>query len=293
MEHELLLEAGWVAQRGKSPRNNQTNFRFPFPGWLLPLPYTFICFIGLILPFQQFPKFDEADARELKRREVDNLYICIITRGSNKEAVYRSYNAMLHLEQVHPSVRVHVVTDEPYYYPDINCWSCPKSFSTGNSKYKARALEWYRRQLKLTENDWILHLDEESVIDVYGVRRVLEFIWYTDYQFGQGPIFYNQYRFWKNWVFTVADAIRVGDDLSRFQLQYTYLHRPIFGAHGSFLLTNGEVENQVTWDLGSLTEDFEFALQAWHRGFRCGSVPAIVREQSPQGLMDFLKQRRR
>lgn len=68
---------------------------------------------------------------------------------------------MLHLEDVHPSVRVHVLTDEPYNYPDINCWSCPKNFTSGKSKYKARALEWYRQTLKLTERDWILHLDEE------------------------------------------------------------------------------------------------------------------------------------
>ena len=43
----------------------------------------------------------------------------------------------------------------------------------------------------------------------------------------------------QQWFFTVADAIRVSDDLARFHLQYTYFHRPIFGAHGSFLLTNG------------------------------------------------------
>jgi hypothetical protein len=67
----------------------------------------------------------------------------------------------------------------------------------------------------------------------------------------------------------VADAIRVGDDLSRFQLQYTYFHRPIFGAHGSFLLMNGDVENAVTWDLGSLTEDYEFATLAWQKGRVC------------------------
>jgi hypothetical protein len=239
------------------------------------------------------PKYDEIDERELKQREVDNLYICIVTRGCNKEAVYRSYNAMRHLEEIHPSVHVHVLTDEPYYYPDINCWSCPKAFTTGKAMYKARALEWYRRQLKLTENDWILHLDEESVIDAYGIRRCLEFIWYTSFEFGQGVIFYNQYRYWKNWLWTCADAIRVGDDLSRFQLQYSYFHRPIFGAHGSFLLTNGVVENSVTWDLASLTEDFEFAVNAWGKGYRCGQVPAIVREQSPQTFMDFMKQRRR
>lgn len=262
-------------------------------GWFLPLPYTIVCFVGLIMPMATMPKYDEIDERELKQREVDNLYICIVTRGSNKEAVYRSYNAMRHLEEIHPSVHVHVLTDEPYYYPDINCWSCPKAFTTGKAMYKARALEWYRRQLKLTENDWILHLDEESVIDAYGIRRCLEFIWYTTFEFGQGVIFYNQYRYWKNWLWTTADAIRVGDDLSRFQLQYSYFHKPIFGAHGSFLLTNGVVENSVTWDLASLTEDFEFAVNAWGKGYRCGQVPAIVREQSPQTFMDFMKQRRR
>ena len=133
-------------------------------GYLLPLPYTIVCFIGLILPFPVPRKADPVMERMFKTREVDNLYIVIVTRGSNKEAVYRSYHSMLHLEDVHPSVRVHVLTDEPYNYPDINCWSCPKGFTSGKSKYKARALEWYRQTLKLTERDWILHLDEERCV---------------------------------------------------------------------------------------------------------------------------------
>lgn len=51
-------------------------------------------------------------------------------------------------------------------------------------------------------------------------------------------------------VFTVADGIRVGDDLARFHLQNTIFKRPIFGVHGSFLMTNGEMENECTWDFG-------------------------------------------
>ncbi|KAJ3369914.1 hypothetical protein HDU91_006762, partial [Kappamyces sp. JEL0680] len=182
----------------------------------------------------------------------------------------------------------------PYFFENINCYTCPKAFKTAGSKYKARALEWYRQTMRYTEHDWILHLDEESVIDDESVKRVLEFIWYEhDYHWGQGVILYNQYNYWKNWIFTVADAIRVGDDLARFQLQYSYFHRPIFGAHGSFLLTNGAVENEVTWDLGSLTEDYEFAMSAWKLGYKCGKVPGLIREQSPMDLIGFLKQRRR
>ncbi|KAJ3122192.1 hypothetical protein HK098_003070 [Nowakowskiella sp. JEL0407] len=260
-------------------------------GWLLPTPYTIICLFGLIMPYRT-PRFLYHD--KLAKRRCDNLYILTVTRGNNREAVYRSWNAHRHLERIHPSVRVHVLTDEPYFFENINCYTCPKTFATAKSKYKARALEWYRQTMAYTEFDWILHLDEESVIDDESVRRVLEYIWYeTDMHMGQGPILYNQYRYWKNWIFTVADALRVGDDLSRFHLQLTYIKRPIWGCHGSFLLVNGLVENAVTWDLGSLTEDYEFAMAAWKYGFKVGKIPAFIREQSPQGVLDFMKQRRR
>ncbi len=81
--------------------------------------------------------------------------------------------------------------------------------------------------------------------------------------------------------------------MARFHLQYTYFNTPIFGAHGSFLLTNGLVENAVTWNLGSLTEDFQFAVHAWEKGFKCGPIAGFVREQSPMDFMGFMKQRRR
>lgn len=34
-------------------------------------------------------------------------------------------------------------------------------------------------------------------------------------------------------------------------------------------------------------------MKAWKRGFKCGKIPGIIREQSPLGLLDFMKQRRR
>ena len=259
--------------------------------WLVPIPYTLVCFIGLMLPLRT-PKCVTRDLYSARR--VDNLYILTVTKGDNRDAVMRAWEAHRHLELLDPCIRVHVLTDEPNHFDEINCFTCPRAFKTGNSKYKARALEWYRQTMGYTEFDWILHLDEESVIDDESVRRVLDFVKYEkEYHWGQGVILYNQYRYWKNWFFTVADAIRVSDDLARFHLQYTYFHRPIFGAHGSFLLTNGEVENAVTWDLGSLTEDYQFAVTAWKKGFKCGAVSGLVREQNPMDLIGFLKQRRR
>ncbi|KAL2915914.1 hypothetical protein HK105_204618 [Polyrhizophydium stewartii] len=260
-------------------------------GWILPLPYTLICFLGLALPFRT-PKHIVRD--ESTARRVDNLYILTVTKGDNREAVMRAWNAHKHLEALDPCIRVHVLTDEPHFIEGINCFTCPKSFKTAQSKYKARALEWYRQTMRYTKYDWVLHLDEESVIDDESVLRVVDFAKHEhEYHWGQGVILYNQYRYWTNWFFTVADAIRVADDLARFALQYSYFHRPIFGAHGSFLLVNGEVENTITWDLGSLTEDYQFATHAWERGFKCGKIAGLVREQSPMDFIGFLKQRRR
>jgi hypothetical protein len=138
-----------------------------------------------------------------------------------------------------------------------------------------------------------VYRDEESVTDGESLRHCMEFIRYTPHHFGQGIILYNGEGFWDNWYFTVADGIRVGDDLARFHFQNSVVHRPVFGVHGSFLMVNGEMEAECTWDFGSLAEDFEFSQDAWRRGFTSGRIHGIVREQSPVNLRDFLKQRRR
>ena len=122
---------------------------------------------------------------------------------------------------------------------------------------------------RLAENfqpDKLIHRDEESVTDGESLRHCIEFIRYTPHHFGQGIILYNGEGFWENWYFTVADGIRVGDDLARFHFQNcatslsiipmafllttphtAVIHRPVFGVHGSFLMTNGEMENECTW----------------------------------------------
>jgi hypothetical protein len=123
--------------------------------WLVPLPYTLICFFGLVLPMRT-PKFVKRNPNSARR--IDNLYILTVTKGDNKDAVIRAWEAHRHLESLDPCIRVHVLSDEPNHFDNINCFTCPKSFTTTNSKYKARALEWYRQTMNYTEFDWILHL---------------------------------------------------------------------------------------------------------------------------------------
>jgi cellulose synthase/poly-beta-1,6-N-acetylglucosamine synthase-like glycosyltransferase len=111
---------------------------------------------------------------------------------------------------------------------------------------------------------------------------------------GQGIIFYNNHGYWSNRLIAVADSVRTGDDLGRFFAQFAWIHRPIFGVHGSFLLIRGDIENEITWDLdGYLLEDYAFSIQYMKGGYTCGHIDGYAREQSPMTLVDFLKQRRR
>ena len=262
--------------------------------WILSIPNCVFAYVGFITP-DTFQSQEELDTKPVHREYIRNFFIVLVTKGSNEAAVRRGYNKLIKLEKFHPAVKVVVLTDEPYVYPDLQNIVCPKSYKSplGKAKYKARALDYFRYHVSLGVYDWILHMDEESVTDAESLRHCMEFIRYTPHHFGQGIILYNGEGFWENWYFTVADGIRVGDDLARFHFQNSVIHRPVFGVHGSFLMTNGEMENECTWDFGSLAEDFEFSQDAWRRGFTSGRIHGIVREQSPTTLRDFLKQRRR
>jgi len=262
--------------------------------WILSLPNCMFAWLGFCTPDWAHSK-EHMDKKPVCREHIRNFFVLLVTKGSNESAVRRGYNKLLPLEKYHPALKVIVLTDEPYVYPDLKNIVCPKNYKSplGKAKYKARALDYFRYHVSLGSFDWILHMDEESTCDGETLRRCMDFIRYTPHHFGQGIIMYNGEGYWDNWLFTVADGIRVGDDLARFHLQNTVFKRPIFGVHGSFLMTNGEMENECTWDFGSLAEDFEFSQDAWRRGFTCGRIHGIVREQSPQTVRDFLKQRRR
>ena len=271
------------------------NFTVVYRGlWLFLVPICVTCFVGFITP-RIVPSPKTWARKPVFREHIRKFYIVVVTKGSNEEAVREGYTGMEHLQHLHKSIELVVLTDEPFSYPDLNNVVCPTEFEppNGKAKYKARALEYFRIKKKLTPYDWVLHLDEESQIDAESLKNCFNFVRYEKHEIGQGLIFYNGRFFWKNWLFSVCDAARVSSDMSLFNLQYVLLQRPVAGVHGSFLMLNGEVENEVTWDMSSLTEDYEFSQVAWRKGFTFGAIHGIIREQSPFAIMDFMKQRRR
>jgi hypothetical protein len=249
--------------------------------YLLSLPYVALAIWGLLTRTPPLP----ADPQ----RTLDRLIICLVTKGTNPEVVLRTYPQLLPL--CGPQVELCVVTDNPLPIPHL---LVPSTFRPRHARYKARALEYFRQQQRFGPGEWVLHLDEESLLDTRGLRACQEYCRRSPYLYGQGPIFYNAYEFWRNPIETAADCIRAADDVGKFHLQLARLRWPIFGLHGSFLLVKGSLEDEITWDLqGSLVEDYAFAVECMRRGLRVGEVAGIVREQSAMTVADFLRQRRR
>ena len=172
---------------------------------------------------------------------------------------------MRHLQGLHRNVKLVVLVDGEQSIDNlfgVENVCVPASFAPSRAKYKARALEYFRLVKGLDDQDWTLHLDEETIVDEHCLSACIDFIKHeTMFDYGQGLIAYNSVNYWKDSVLTFADILRFRDDLGRFQFQYGKVHAPLFGCHGSFLLTRGNVENAATWNTDCLAEDFWFSLE--------------------------------
>jgi len=202
---------------------------------------------------------------------------------------------------------VQVVTDEDvsHTFPSSERHSTefivvPREYQCPNgSRFKARALEYARLYATPSEkSEWILFLDEESLLTDSAVDAVIDFIARDEARnsIGQGVILYTSGPFGSSLAITIADCQRVGYDLGRFRLQFQKLNTVLFCFHGSFFVCSKDLVDKVTFDSGpraSIVEDIYFAMFAACRGASFAFLPGFIREQSPESYLDFMKQRAR
>ncbi|KFY66007.1 hypothetical protein V496_02228 [Pseudogymnoascus sp. VKM F-4515 (FW-2607)] len=258
---------------------------------------TYIVLFAFLLPM---PSGASKNLPKSDLRHFRTLYLSLVTAGSNPEAVKRGITKMLPLLTVDPRVKIALITDEPKdklfanLSSSITLVTTPISYTPAHAKYKARALEYFRTSSKLASSDWVLHLDEETVIDAHTVRACIQFIQEEkQYHLGQGIILYNAHRFWEARLPTIADIPRARDDYGKFFIGPRWVHSPFLGLHGSFLLISGEVQNAIGWDTRSEAEDMWLGIEAWKKNYKIGWIPSIVREQSPNNIVESWRQRSR
>jgi len=292
------------------------------------VPYIGTYGVALMLwpPLENTWMMQESDSLDMEQERASlehsgarRIHMRIVTRGMNPKLVAdccRKHHALFQSLQMPSSEFVlEVVTDNVIRCAEMSGIPVeeivvPSSYqSTNGTKWKARALQYALETVSASADDWIVHLDEETMMDEHTIAAIWEHAEaqtaavargerkYPD--MGQGAILYGAGKHGpiENWATTLADSIRVTDDFGSFRLAFSFRERMTFGMKGSFVVMSQSVANLISWDLGpelSLTEDAAFNMIALGRHKVCTTwIDAVMYEQSPFTLKDFVRQRER
>lgn len=207
---------------------------------LLTIPQVLCNFGGLLL-FNTFP-----GKIKVKGYPLLAPFICIrvVTRGDFPKLVRDNVtrNMNLCLDVGMENFMIEVVTDKAINLPThrrVREVVVPPDYKTKTGAlFKSRALQYCLEDDVniLAENDWIVHLDEETLLTENSVCGILNFVLDGQHQFGQGLITYANENI-VNWLTTLADSFRVADDMGKLRFQFYVFHKPLFSWKGSYVVT--------------------------------------------------------
>lgn len=206
----------------------------------LPLPQVLLNFAGLVF-YNAFP-----DKVVLKSSPLLAPFLCIriVTRGDYPQLVKNNVSRNLSkcLETGLENFVVEVVTDKPLNLVKdrrVIETVVPNNYKTkSGALFKARALQYCLEEgvNTLSDNDWIVHLDEETLLTENSIRGILNFVNDGKHPFGQGLITYANEEV-VNWITTLADTFRVADDMGKLRFQFLKFHKPLLSWKGSYVIT--------------------------------------------------------
>ncbi|XP_046451309.1 beta-1,4-mannosyltransferase egh-like [Daphnia pulex] len=269
---------------------------------LLALPQAVFNFLGFIL-FNPFP----ADPQIKKSIQLPDSvpFICfrVVTRGDYSNLVQNNVKKNIDtcLNVGLQNFIVEVVADRSISLnPSQHACEVvvPVDYQTkSGAMFKARALQYCLEKgvNRLNDDDWVVHLDEETVLTASSVKGIINFVCNGKHKFGQGLITYAHGKI-VNQFTTLCDTLRVAEDMGKIQFQLRVLRMPILGWKGSFVVSHLGSERKVSFDNGrdsSVAEDTYFGIRAASLGYSFDFIQGDMHEQSPFTLMDFLQQRKR
>ena len=159
--------------------------------------------------------------------------------------------------------QVHVVPDE------FDC----------NATNKGRAVEWARRNVD-ADKEYLLYLDEDTLVTGLTGLPDADFI-----QFTEKPIYTGSRLTY------LCEVFRTGYQFE--QLGFHRLSYPLYAWGGGFAIRR-EIEQEVGWDVATITEDTNLIWRAAkNRDLTYQLVDARFRNQAPPSIKSMIKQRRR
>ncbi len=254
--------------------------------------------------------------------EIPFLKIQITTRGSpgSTEVIRRGIQNVIELVNeasylYGPKLSIEVVTESIEQKHALECefdrspipvqvFVIPAHYRTPKGTLlKARGLHYMvelRRQgvnRKLGPT-FIVHYDEESVMVPNEMRKLIHFLAGTDKKLTEGPIYYPlEYRD----ASLICRAMEANRPVGCFECREVMEKGTPLHMHGSNLVIDEMLENQLGWDIGSLdgepfiAEDYVFGVFAY---LRCGPDifgwhGCVMIEQPPFSFKSAYKQRYR
>lgn len=159
----------------------------------------------------------------------------------------------------------------------------PDDFESEAQK-KGRAIEWARQHVAC-EQDYILYLDEDSIVVNFEGLPAADLIQITEHPLRTG-----------SWLVYLCEVFRVG-----YQREQRAFHRmayPLY-AWGGAVAVRHELENQVSWDVPTITEDTTYIWRAARHvdleggRFEYRLLNGRFRNQAPPSIREMFNQRRR
>ena len=174
--------------------------------------------------------------------------------------------------------RAVVIAEEQIDIDGAGVHVVPKDFEC-DAQQKGRALEFGRQTIRCDE-EYILYLDEDSLLgDLTGLPDE-DIIQLSEHPLRTGSR-----------ITYLCEIFRIGFQFE--QRAFHQLSRPSY-AWGGGVAIRKEIEDKITWDFPSVTEDTTFIwLAATQVDLDYRLIRTRVRNQAPPTIMALLKQRRR
>lgn len=148
-----------------------------------------------------------------------------------------------------------------------------------DARHKGRALEWARRHVPC-DQEFILYLDEDTIVQQFTGLPDADVIQITEM-----PIYTG------SWTAYLAETFRIGYQYE--QRAFGRFEYPLY-AWGGGIAIRKSLEDRITWDSKTITEDTDFIWRAARDGdldFRVLNFK--FRNQAPPSIRGMFKQRRR
>lgn len=244
----------------------------------------------------------------------------ITTRGSpgSTEVIRRGIEQIVALVEEDPSLyspilSVEVITESPEqqrllekdfaHAPlHVQVIVLPQDYQTPHgTQLKARALHYMVEQRRnglnqVPEKSFIVHYDEESVMEPAELRQLLHYLATTTKRMTEGPIYY-PLEYQK--ASLLCRAMEANRPMGCFECRQVMERGIPLHLHGSNLVIEEALENELGWDIGTLdgqpfiAEDYVFGVTAYLRyGPQIfGWHGCVMLEQPPFSFQSAFKQR--